>query len=173
MQGSFQIRAATLEDAAVLAELAGRTFYDAFAADTAAGDLAAYIAQAFGLRQQTAELEDPRLHTLIGEAGGVAVAYAQLRQVEPPDCVTGPASAEIARFYLERSWHGRGPAQTLMDAVLALARDLGVETLWLGVWERNLRAIAFYRKHGFVDVGSHEFVVGTDRQTDRIMVRPL
>ena len=60
-----------------------------------------------------------------------------------------------------------------MAAVFAAARARGAQTVWLGVWEHNARAIAFYHKHGFEDVGSHEFVLGTDHQIDRLMARPL
>ncbi|MFN0097433.1 MAG: GNAT family N-acetyltransferase [Gemmatimonadaceae bacterium] len=60
-----------------------------------------------------------------------------------------------------------------MAQVVDAARHAGAEPLWLGVWERNPRAIAFYRKFGYADVGAHVFVVGTDPQTDRIMTRPL
>jgi ribosomal protein S18 acetylase RimI-like enzyme len=68
---------------------------------------------------------------------------------------------------------GRGVAQELMQAVLAEAQRRRGATLWLAVWERNDRAQAFYRKCGFVDVGSQPFMLGTDRQTDRVMSRPL
>jgi ribosomal protein S18 acetylase RimI-like enzyme len=60
-----------------------------------------------------------------------------------------------------------------MAAAIEAAEAAGARTLWLGVWERNPRAIAFYRKAGFVDVGSQLFVVGTDPQTDRLMERSL
>ena len=60
-----------------------------------------------------------------------------------------------------------------MGAVFDAARSAGDGHLWLGVWERNARAIRFYAKAGFVDVGSHDFVLGTDRQTDRVMVAPV
>jgi ribosomal protein S18 acetylase RimI-like enzyme len=77
---------------------------------------------------------------------------------------------ELARFYVDRPWHGRGVARELMDAARAAARNLGGRTFWLGVWEHNPRAIAFYAKCGFRDVGSHKFLVGSDLQTDRVMV---
>jgi ribosomal protein S18 acetylase RimI-like enzyme len=60
-----------------------------------------------------------------------------------------------------------------MRAVEQVARDLGGRTLWLGVWERNPRAIAFYTKCGFVDVGAHAFFFGTEEQSDRVMAHPL
>jgi ribosomal protein S18 acetylase RimI-like enzyme len=80
---------------------------------------------------------------------------------------------EIVRFYVDRPWHGRGVAQTLMAAAASMARAAGARTLWLGVWERNERAIAFYRKSGFADVGTKIFVLGTDHQRDLVLARPL
>ena len=90
-----------------------------------------------------------------------------------PDCVTGPEPIELWRFYVDRPWHGRGIAQALMERVKAAARERGAKTLWLGVWERNDRARAFYAKCGFADAGEHIFLFGTDPQTDRVMVTSL
>ena len=167
------IRHATLADAAFLAELAARTFRDTFAADNRPEDMALHLSTAYGLAQQRSELSDPAIVTLVAEHADALVAFAQLRHGDAPECVTGPAPIELLRFYLAAEWHGRGLAQQLMSQVLDAARIFDAETLWLGVWERNARAIAFYRKAGYVDVGSHTFVVGTDHQTDRILTRSL
>ena len=80
---------------------------------------------------------------------------------------------ELERFYVAREWHGLGLAQLLMTRVIAVASQAGAAALWLGVWERNARAIAFYRKFGFIDVGPMSFMLGSDLQTDRIMCRPI
>jgi ribosomal protein S18 acetylase RimI-like enzyme len=74
---------------------------------------------------------------------------------------------------VDKVHHGRGIAHQLMEAAIADAAARGAATLWLGVWEHNTRAQAFYRKFGFVDVGSHTFVLGTDVQTDRLMARTI
>ena len=87
--------------------------------------------------------------------------------------MTGARPIELWRFYVNRQWHGRGTAQALMARVTAEAGDTGAQTLWLGVWERNPRARAFYATCGFIDVGEHVFLFGTDPQTDRVMARPL
>jgi len=60
-----------------------------------------------------------------------------------------------------------------MRRVIAEASELGARTVWLGVWERNPRAQAFYRKCGFTDEGTQVFIVGEDVQNERVMVRPL
>jgi len=85
----------------------------------------------------------------------------------------GPDAIELRRFYIEGRWHGRGLAPALMEHVLRAAVARGAAVLWLGVWERNARAIRFYRKCRFLDVGSQVFVLGADPQTDRVMLRPL
>jgi diamine N-acetyltransferase len=167
------IRRGTAADAAVLAALARDTFFDTFASTNDATDMALHLERAYGEAQQGAELTSPEIITLLVEDGGTAVAYAQVRTGHVPDCVEGPAPIELWRFYVMRDWHGRGIAQALMDRVVADARATGAQTLWLGVWEKNPRARAFYGKCGFVDVGEHVFLFGTDPQTDRVMARPL
>lgn len=162
-----------LADAPALAALAARTFRDTFGADNRPEDLALHLATAYGPEQQAREIEDPVMITLVADVAGTLVAFAQLRRGAAPMCVTGPAPIEIQRFYLAAEWHGRGLAQTLMAQALDTARAAGAETIWLGVWERNPRAIAFYRKAGYADVGAHSFVVGSDPQTDRILTRSL
>lgn len=167
------IRTGVPEDAAVLADLARSTFFDTFAASNDASDMALHLERAYGVTQQSAELNDPDITTLIVEADGRAIAYAQVRTGQVPVCVTGAEPIELWRLYVDRGWHGRGVAQQLMDRVKAEARGRGAKTLWLGVWERNDRARAFYAKCGFVDVGEHIFLFGTDPQTDRVMATSL
>lgn len=169
----MNIRTAVPKDAAVLADLARTTFYDTFAATNNATDMALHLQRAYGVPQQTAEITDPRMTTLLVEQGHQTIAYAQIRDDHVPECVSGPAPVELWRFYVDRAWHGRGIAPALMDRVKAEARARGAKTLWLGVWERNDRARAFYAKCGFADAGEHIFLFGTDPQTDRVMTLSL
>jgi ribosomal protein S18 acetylase RimI-like enzyme len=155
------IRHATPSDAAALAEIAARTFRDAFAAQNRAEDMDEYVGKTYGEAQQRRELEDPKNAALVVDRDGVLIGFAQLRR--------DGDSVEIARFYVDRTHHGAGIAQDLMKRVIDTARELGAQTLWLGVWEHNPRAIRFYEKCGFVDIGSHPFLIGSDLQTDRLM----
>lgn len=167
------VRKGAAADAAGLAELAAATFRDAFATANAPDDLALHLARSYGVAQQGAELADPGILTLIAFEGEAMAGYAQLCRSEPPPSVATTGAMELWRFYVSQSWHGRGVAQALMQAVVDAARAQGATSLWLGVWERNPRAQAFYRKAGFADVGSKVFVVGTDAQTDRVMLKAL
>jgi ribosomal protein S18 acetylase RimI-like enzyme len=158
------IRRAQPADAAALAELAARTFIDAFAAANRPEDIRDYVAKTYGEAQQRAEIEHPDGVTLLVEDDDRLIGYAQLRRTRSEH-----GEVELARFYVEQGHHGKGIAQMLMAASIDTARDLGVTTYWLGVWEHNPRAIRFYEKCGFRDVGSHPFLLGSDLQTDRIM----
>lgn len=168
------LRRATPADAAPLAALAARIFTETFAEDTRPDDLAAFLAKAYGARQQSEEISDPDVVTLVAEAPEGLAAYAQVRRgSKAPKHVTAEEPVELWRFYVQRDWHGGGLAHRLMAAVMDAARELGGRHLWLSVWERNPRAIAFYEKHGFHDAGAEDFWVGSDCQTDRILVAPV
>lgn len=165
------IRRATAADAAELSAFAARTFRDTFGDDMGAEDMELFLAQTYSEAQQRDEIE--RGTTLLAMRDDVLAGFAQLATTDAPACVDGPSPVEIGRFYVDKAFHGRGVAHELMDAALAAARNMGGATVWLGVWEHNHRAMAFYAKFGFRDVGSHGFLVGTDLQTDRLMTRPL
>lgn len=170
---SLRIRTGTISDAALLAELAARTFRESFGAENTPEDMALHLARTYGEAMQRRELADPALTYLIAEVDGATAAYALVRAGPAPGCVTGKGPIEVLRFYVERPWQGRGVAQTLMAACESEARRRGGQTLWLGVWERNERARRFYQKMEFVDVGSQRFVVGNDPQTDRVLSRQV
>ncbi|MDP1571521.1 MAG: GNAT family N-acetyltransferase [Vicinamibacterales bacterium] len=168
------IRRATVEDAAAVAALAEQTFRETFADGNNAADMDAHCMRAYSPAQQRLEIADPAIDTLVAEvAEGVLAGYAMVRGGGAAAAVQGPAPIELWRIYVDRVHHGRGVAQALMTACVEAARARGGLTLWLGVWEQNPRAQAFYRKLGFVDVGAHVFMLGDDRQTDRVMARAL
>jgi diamine N-acetyltransferase len=170
---SIQIRRGVLEDAPALAALATRTFADAFAADNRPEDLQAHLESSYGVAQQSQELSDPNEITLLAFSGETLIAFAQVRRKVPPECVTQAQAIEVHRFYVDRLAHGKGVAQALMAAVKSASKEFDAKHLWLSAWERNPRAVAFYTKMGFEIVGSADFMVGSDVQTDHIMVASL
>lgn len=167
------IRRGVVEDAALLSELGACTFSDTFAADNTPEDLAAYLETAFNVAQQTAELNDPASVFLIAEVEGSAEGYAKLHAGEPERGVEGDNAIELARLYVSHEWLGRGVGAQLMRACLDEARQAGHETIWLGVWEGNPRAQAFYQQWNFRTVGEHTFRLGADLQRDLLMERTL
>lgn len=169
----MNIRTATAEDAVLLATLGAKTFSDTFSAQNTPENMAAYLAASFSPEIQARELADPAVVFLIAENAGRVVGYVKLQASQPPAAVRGPRPYELVRIYAINEAIGRGVGTALMQASLKEAASRGYETLWLGVWEHNLRALAFYRKWGFVEVGTHIFQMGDDPQTDFLMERPV
>ena len=162
------IRRAVADDAEALAAFGARTFLDTYH-DFSAENFALHLARTYGAAQQAREIGDPSVATYLAHGGGALAGFAQVRRGPALPCVSGPAPVELHRLYVERAWHGRGVAQRLLAAVCEAAVAFGGATLWLKVWERNTRAIAFYAKCGFVDVGETGFLVGNDATTDRVL----
>jgi GNAT superfamily N-acetyltransferase len=160
-------------DAGALSVFAVATFTDTYGRHNRPEDLQRHLDASFGLRQQFGELSDPAVTTLLAHVDGQLAAYAQVRNVPAPACVSGAAPIELHRLYVDRTWHGRGVGQHLLAQARVAALALGGVTLWLKVWEKNARAIAFYAKAGLANVGIADFFVGTDRQTDCVLTMDL
>jgi ribosomal protein S18 acetylase RimI-like enzyme len=165
---------ASNEQAAKLAEFGARTFFESFAAENSEEDMRRHLQSAWSPDKQLGELRDPDIDTLIlTDDAGCWLGFAQLRANKISDGVPAQGSLELWRFYVDKPFHGKGVAGGLMQSAKQRARHRGATSLWLGVWERNERAKAFYAKHGFRKVGSQVFVVGSDPQTDHVMLCPL
>jgi GNAT superfamily N-acetyltransferase len=169
----LHIRRATPADASLISTLGAETFVASFGAQNMEENIAMHIAKSYGPGVQERELADPDYTYLIAEMDGRPAGYACVKDGDAPACVTGPRPVEVLRFYVLQDYHGLGVAQALMEACAADARQRGGQTLWLGVWDQNPRAIRFYTKWGYEDVGGQTFLLGTDPQQDRVLARPL
>ena len=181
----FVFRPATAADAAELSAFAARVFVETFAKDNTPDDMEAYLRSSFTVELQAQEIAEPDAIVLLAfasdehgseqgsEQGSRLSGYAHFGRTPKPASVADDTAVELKRFYISHEWQGRGLANSLMQQVKDRAWSFGARTLWLGVWEHNARAISFYRKHGFREVGSHAFVLGRDRQRDLEMAAPL
>lgn len=169
------IRAASADDAERLSEFAERVFDEAFGPQNDEGDMASYLNEAFSPEIQRAEITSPGAIVLIDEdpSSGAISGYLHITPSETPACVSGPAVLELKRLYVDAPLHGRGVGKRLLDEGIAKARAAGARTLWLGVWEKNDKAQAFYAREGFTRVGEQPFVLGSDTQTDWILQRSV
>jgi diamine N-acetyltransferase len=167
------IRRADHRDAPALAEIAERTFRQAFGAMNKSEDMELHCRRHFGEAIQAAEIAEPAMLTLLSEHEGTLLGFAQLRWAAAPACLEATAPGEIYRLYVAADWQGKGPAADLMGAILRTMQRHGSDVAWLGVWERNPRAIAFYRRSGFVEVGEQPFRLGAELQRDLVMARAI
>jgi ribosomal protein S18 acetylase RimI-like enzyme len=171
----LNIRPATLADAARLAKLSEQTFRDTFAGDNAPGDMEAYVRDAFSTHRVRNELTQDANAFLLAflDSEERPVGYAKLRTGTTEPCVSDARPVELHRIYVHQNAIGRGVGAALMRASLETARSAGHQTMWLGVWSENTRAISFYERWEFRTVGDHVFQLGSDEQTDLVMERPV
>jgi len=164
LTGSFVIRRARPSDAGALSGFAARLFRATYGNDTAASDLDSYIYKNFSAEHQEAEIVDPSAAVFLATADDLIIGYAHV--------IVGTAdkrSALLNRIYINAEWRGSGLANDLLQAVVGESEQRGVTRLELTVFERNVRAIAFYKRAGFAATGSTTFMVGEDLQTDVVM----
>jgi ribosomal protein S18 acetylase RimI-like enzyme len=171
MDRDLSFREATTSDANLIAQIGAETFKAAFGPDNTSNDMEAYLAAHFNLETIQALLDDSASTFLLGYEQEKVIGYAMLRVGVPPDSVVSPNPIELVRFYILPDLIGSGYGSELMAACLARADDMGRTAIWLGVWEKNLRAIQFYEKWGFRKVGMKPFILGQDVQHDYIMQR--
>ena len=167
------IRKADRNDAHQLALIAERTFRETFGAHNSAEDMDLHCQRGYGEAIQAGEIAAPNRCTFLAEEHETLVGYAQVRWAGAPKCVLAKSPGEIQRLYVVGAWQGKGIAQDLMDACIAEMKSHGSDVVWLGVWERNPRAISFYKKYDFVEVGDHVFSLGRDPQRDVVMARSV
>lgn len=170
---AIAIRPATPEDAVILADLGARTFRETFEPHTSGPDLEAFLAAAYGETIQRAELADPSRPARILEVDGVPAGFLQLRLGHREPGVTGTRPVELQRIYVLRAAQGGGRGTALMAEAVEMARSWGADVLWLGVWENNHKALAFYARNGFREVGDHIFQIGDQVDRDLILALDL
>lgn len=167
------ITEATPGDLDALVAIARTTYIDSFASLNTGENMAKYLAENLTREKLSAELDNPHSVFFFARHAGEVIGYLKLN--------TGPAQTEqqdstaleIERIYAHQAWHGKGIGQLLLDKALAVARDRQASFVWLGVWEKNPRAIRFYDKNRFKPFGRHVFMMGDDPQTDILMRREL
>ena len=165
----MNIRYGTADDAKALSELGARTFYDTFAKENTPENMDTYLKKSFSEEIQIRELSEPDTIFLIAESEGILIGYAQLILNSKDETIKGTRPLEIRRIYASQEYLGKGVGKTLMLATIREAKQRGCDCVWLGVWEKNQRAIDFYKKWGFREVGTHTFSVGDDPQNDFVM----
>jgi ribosomal protein S18 acetylase RimI-like enzyme len=169
MDETLTIRSCSLHDAEAIISLGIRTFRDTFDEYNTPENMMLYLNSTFTLRRIREELQEPESVFFLAEDDDVAIGYARVRRSEVPEGLDAKAPLEIERLYVDKKYLGKRVGHHLMNTCLRHAKDHGHDLVWLGVWEHNERALAFYQKWGFEHFGQHVFMLGHDAQTDLLM----
>jgi len=164
----IQIFTADNSHAGLLSELGKETFYEWFTEGNNPDDVREYAEQAFSLEQINNELEEPGTVFMLAQEDDQVAGYMKLRMSNEVS-FPGKRCLELHRLYITRDFIRKKVGSIFMEQAIAYTKNHGFDVLWLGVWEKNERALAFYKKWGFEQFSAHTFMLGTDAQTDLMM----
>ncbi|MBD0285798.1 MAG: GNAT family N-acetyltransferase [Flavisolibacter sp.] len=170
---AITIRTATKQDAELIADMSRQTFYETFAAQNTKENMDQFLREQFTRQKLMAEVGAPENTFLIAYTGNEPAGYVKLRDANRPVALKAADALEIARIYAVAGKVGTGVGRALMEATLQVARERRKKVLWLGVWEKNERAIRFYQQWGFEKFDECDFRLGSDIQRDWLMKKVI
>lgn len=170
---TVEIRACSREDLQTLQEISIETFNDTFKDQNSPDNMRAYLERAFNAKQLEAELSNSCSDIFFVYYNDELAGYLKLNRDEAQSEKMSEASLEIERIYIKKKFQKHGLGKYLLNLAIETALEHNKKNIWLGVWERNDNAIAFYNRMGFVKTGSHSFYMGDEEQVDFILVKTL
>lgn len=170
---SITIQKAGIKDLEIIQNLGIQTFSETFAEDNTEEAMKKYLEESFNTAKLTAELNTQDSLFYIAWEEDNPIGYLKVNSGKGQTELQDETSLEIERIYVKKSHHGKKVGQILYDQAVETAQHLRKSYLWLGVWEKNLRALHFYRKNGFVEFDKHIFRLGDEEQTDLMMKKIL
>ena len=170
---SMILRSCTSEDIDTLRALSIKTYYETFAHLNTPEDMQAYLDEAFEINKLCHELADPNSLFFFLYFNDALAGYLKVNEAPSQTDINDKSSLEIERIYVTSEFQGKGLGQFLIEQAISIATERHKKYAWLGVWEKNEKAIRFYKKNGFYEIGTHAFVMGEDVQTDYVMRKDL
>jgi ribosomal protein S18 acetylase RimI-like enzyme len=169
----MEISKATLSDLKELQTLSRKTFFETFSSGNTEENMREYLDVEFAEQKMKNELSNIDSVFYLAKEKDKLIGYLKINFANAQTELKEEKGMEVERIYVLKEFHGKNVGQLLFDKALEIAKAKNMDYLWLGVWEKNPRAIRFYEKNGFVQFGKHVFKVGADEQTDVMMRREL
>lgn len=157
-------------DNQLLLDIGYSTFYDAFGPPVNSEEnIQNYLQEKFTLKQINEELSNPNSDFYFAKIENKVVGYLKLNIDSAQTEHVEGNGLEIERIYVIKEYQGKKIGQYLLQKSLEIARQRSNDFIWLGVWDQNTAAIKFYERHNFIAFNKHQFMLGTDIQTDIMM----
>ena len=167
------IRKVSLEDIDQLQKIGRKTFEETFSENNSEENMLKYLESGFSFEKLNAELNNKLCEFYFAILNDRVIGYLKLNTGLAQTELKDETALEIERIYVLEEFHGKRVGQILYDKALEVADTKNAPYIWLGVWEKNPRAISFYRKNGFEEFDKHLFKLGDDEQTDILMKKDL
>ncbi|HLG04289.1 MAG TPA: GNAT family N-acetyltransferase [Bacteroidia bacterium] len=168
----LQIRFADHADLSRLSRLSEETFRAAYSSFNTPEDMEAYVEANFSEKSLQRQIGKEKNKFLLALNGNELAAYAKL-SLNPAEHLNAKNPLEIARLYTSAALIGKGIGKRMMEEILTYARGANIDLIWLGVWQKNLKAVAFYQREGFEIAGTTAFTLGNDVQEDFVMTKQI
>ncbi|HDR7282827.1 MULTISPECIES: GNAT family N-acetyltransferase [Bacillus cereus group] len=168
---TINIKKGTLEDLYTLQEISYETFNETFKDQNSPQNMSAYLEKAFNLKQLEKELSNVASQFFFVYFNNEVAGYLKVNTNDAQSEEMGDESLEIERIYIKGEFQKHGLGKYLLNKSIEIAMEHNKKKIWLGVWEKNENAIAFYKKMGFVQTGVHSFYMGDEEQFDFIMIK--
>lgn len=169
----MQIKKINTSDLENLQKISRQTFFETFSEVNSEADMQKYLTENFSTGNLKTELENPDSEFYFAEENEEILGYLKLNFGNAQTETQNLNAIEIERIYVLKEFLGQKVGQFLFEKALEVAHEKSADYIWLGVWEENHRALRFYEKNGFEVFGKHDFVLGTDVQTDLMMKKKL
>lgn len=166
-EDSFEIKKVDVEEVELLQKISRQTFTETFSAHNSESDMEKYLTDSLSLTKLKEELNTPNSFFYFIKNTDLIIGYLKLNLMPTHD--GADATLEIERIYILKEFQGKKYGNYLLQKAIAIGRDKKCSYVFLGVWEKNEKAISFYLKHNFIKYGSHIFKLGNDEQTDILM----
>jgi diamine N-acetyltransferase len=170
---TIRIEKCTIQDTGLLQDIGIETFQDTFKDQNSPENMKAYLDRAYRTEQLEKELTNTSSEFYFIYSQNEAAGYLKVNTNDAQTETMGQDSLEIERIYIRKKFHKQGLGKYLINKAIEMAVERKKKTVWLGVWEKNENAIAFYSKMGFIQTGSHSFHMGDEEQTDFILTKTL
>ncbi|WP_078544847.1 GNAT family N-acetyltransferase [Litchfieldia alkalitelluris] len=170
---TMSIKKCTLEDLLILQKISYETFNETFKDQNSPENMKVYLDKAFNIKQLEKELSTSSSQFFFVYFNHEVAGYLKVNTNEAQSEAMGDESLEIERIYIKREFQKHGLGKHLFNKALEIAKEHNKQKIWLGVWEKNQNAIAFYEKMAFVQTGAHSFYMGDEEQIDFIMTKTL
>lgn len=165
----IDIKKVTLDNLNQLQKIGKQTFFETFASGNTEENMKNYLDEGFSLAKLTNELNDSNAEFYFATLNNNVIGYLKLNFGQSQTELKDDKALEIERIYVLKAFHGKSVGQLLYEKAMQRAKQKCADYLWLGVWEKNPRAINFYKKNGFVEFDKHVFKLGNEQQTDIMM----
>ena len=166
---NIKIRPCSIDDLKKLQNIGFETYNETFSTMNSQETMDKYLQESFNKKKLLAELNNKNCKFYFLYAENELAGYLKVNDAQAQSDINDPKSIEVERIYIKRPYKGKGLGKKLVNFAFQLAIERGKNYVWLGVWEKNLNAISFYKKMGFYEAGHHSFRMGDEIQNDLIM----